>query len=328
MTVQSPTLPRRTERRRVRLALVAALVAVMTLSGCYKADVKVSVNTNDTLTGDIFIGVSPTAGAEAVDSLDPGTIMTIVPGAVVTDAKDDTGYRGRRITFTDVPMDSLANPALKDLVGIEIKVRHEGEQYILDGSFDGTKTKGAASSEAPTQIHASFTFPGPVGETNGTVAEDGRTVSWAPAGGEKITMNATAADKPANQTLMYAAYAGGALVALVVAFLLWRRFAPAPKPAEAAPAAPAGMKSKKQPKVKTRAVKAARTPVEVHQAAPVRQIVEPPKDWWDAPLDPTPSAPSAPVPHPSPGTNQPPLAHGETGQPLYFGAPANGRNDL
>lgn len=329
MPVLSPPAPHLAEqrptasRRRTRLVLAAMLLAVLTLSGCYKADVKVTVNRNDTMSGDIFIGVGPTAGSEALDNLDPGTIMTIVPGAVVTDHKDNSGYRGRNIKFTNVPLDSLSNPALKELVGVEIKVTRSGEQFILDGSFDGTLTQSSGAGQDATQIHATFTFPGPVGETNGTIGEDNRTVTWAPAGGEKIEMTAVAAAVPANLMLTYVAYGAGSLVALILAVLAYRRFAPEPTPESAEPEVPVAkeLRSKTQPKVRTRAVKAPKGPVETHDAAPARQIVAPPTNWWSALDEPDPSAPTtqsptAPPPL-GPDGNQVPLAHGEQGTPAY-----------
>jgi hypothetical protein len=314
--VLSPPAPHLAEqrptasRRRTRLVLAAMLFAVLTLSGCYKADVNVTVNRNDTMSGDIFIGVGPTAGSEAVDSLDPGTIMTIVPGAVVTDHKDNSGYRGRKIKFTNVPLDSLSNPALKELVGVDIKVTRSGEQFILEGSFDGTLTQSSGTSGAgqdATQIHATFSFPGPVGETNGTVGEDNRTVTWAPAGGEKIEMTAVAAAVPANLMLTYVAIGAGSLLVLVLVVLAYRRFAPEPTPASAEPKVPVAkeLRSKTQPKVRTRSVKAPRGPVETHDAAPARQIVAPPTNWWSA-LD-----------EPDSDGNQASLAHGEQGTPAF-----------
>lgn len=313
MSVLSPPAPHLAEqrptasRRRTRLVLAAMLFAVLTLSGCYKADVKVTVNRNDTMSGDIFIGVGPTAGSEALDNLDPATIMTIVPGAVVADYKDSSGYRGRKITFKSVPLDSLSNPALKELVGVDIKVTRSGEQFVLGGTFDGSLTQASGAGQDATQIHATFTFPGPVGSTNGTVGKDNRTVTWAPAGGEKIEMSAVAAAVPANLMLTYVAIGAGSLVALILAWLAWRRFAPEPTPAGAEPEAPVAkeLRSKSQPKVRTRAVKAPRGPVETHDAAPARQIVAPPTNWWSA-LD-----------DPGPDGNEVPLAHGEQGTPAF-----------
>jgi hypothetical protein len=106
-----------------------------------------------------------TTDQEFVDSMNEDNGTDDMVNAEVSEYNED-GYIGTRITFTDEPLESFS--------GVDGSLVREGDNFVFTGNaVEDTEGLPAESGAIATM---SITFPGKVGENNGTVK--GNTVTW------------------------------------------------------------------------------------------------------------------------------------------------------
>jgi hypothetical protein len=244
---------RRPIRRPVRrtAATAATLLALVSLSGCFKLDMDMEVNSDETIDGAVIVAVdkelADMAGAESEDS---DLTEEDVPEGATIEEYDEDGFVGQKVTFDGVSMDELNTSFTEeDESGgpSSWSLTHEGGEYRFTGDMDLTEMAaeedgldmGAFMSGAELRI--AMTFPGEVTESNGEV--DGNTVVWEPEIGEANEMTAVAEEGSGLSAGLVAIIAGVAVALLLVvagAFLVLRRRRGAAARPEQPMAAPSG----------------------------------------------------------------------------------------
>lgn len=295
-----------------RVAMVAALALLLT--GCLKLDMDLAIQTDDTVDGSVVFAVN-----KDVLELTGGSIEDLTGGetpfpsdveGVTTEDYDDGEFAGQQFSFDGVPIGVFAsNTDDPDALSIT----REGDTFEVSGALDltqgatgATGLGGAEQFFESAEIRIAITFPGEVIESNGTV--DGNTVTWEPAFGERIEIQATGSaveGASSSNTLLWVVI-GLAVVALavivVVVVMMNRRKAP-----EAAVAEGAGMAAP---------MAEAAPPAPAAEVTPAVPPVSPaPEPVASAP--PAPPAPSEPAPEP-PTALEPP-AEPASGEPEVEG---------
>ncbi|MFF4808341.1 LppM family (lipo)protein [Micromonospora chersina] len=240
--------------RALRLAVCLALVAA--LSGCMQLNLGLTVDTDDTVTGQLLL----TAEKSVLKRRNPDVaaafaelrqnIPTLPAGAETR--YEDANYYGIQVAYRKTPLSQFTSES--------VNLSRDGDLYRFSLPLDPKKYGGKVAEQDPRNQQAfmtlmsfeiSVTFPGRVLDTNGTI--NGRSVSWKvvanqPKPAELRAVAEAPAQPSASVTPAAAADAGGGfpwllviggvvvlLVVAVVVVLLLRR----PRgPAAAAPAAP------------------------------------------------------------------------------------------
>ena len=175
------------------LGLVAVLATVLLFSGCFKLDMDLEVQSDESISGTMIIGLEKelaTMGGQDPSELfgDSGDL----PEGATTEEWSDDRFIGQKVTFSDVPLSEFTEGMAED--GDEFTLTKQGDEFVFDATFDLTQDE--AEGFDPTEmmkgaeLRVSLTFPGRVKESNGD--EDGRTVTWEPKVGEKNEMHAVA----------------------------------------------------------------------------------------------------------------------------------------
>ena len=204
------------------LALAASVLALLSLSGCFKLDMDFTVNSDDTLDGTVILAVNEELADMAEEDSDL-TAEDLPEGATIEDYDED-GFVGQKVTLDGVSMEELNESFSSegDTGGPgEWSLTHEGDEYRFTGDMDLTEMAtteedgidmGAFMQGA--ELRVALTFPGEITETNGEV--EGNTVTWEPEIGEKNDMTAVAQEGSGLSAGLVAAVAGGAVVLLLV----------------------------------------------------------------------------------------------------------------
>jgi hypothetical protein len=216
-------------RREARLVALVGL-ALLT-SACVKADVSLSVRSDDQIDGSIVMAIDrgfvPPAG-QAPDALLDEVSRRVFHGTLTgarAEPYADSEYVGRRVVIEGMSL--LDFDRGTDDGGL--KIVHQGGQFRLSGTVDTVALSpqpGSPTTESSDRIARTFdvmiqvTFPGLVVQSNGKVSGD--TVTWRPRLGQRAVLAAVADDSPAPPgwilpviLLAAAAAAGGAIA--------WRR---------------------------------------------------------------------------------------------------------
>jgi hypothetical protein len=174
----------------------AALVAsALLLSACMKMSVDLTLNSDDTVTGEVLLAVSDQAAEAAgmtsdemlkdMDSEDLGK-----DAAEVEDYAQD-GYTGKRYIFERSTLSEISDDTMK--------ITREGDEFVVDGSLpltakdlDMTEEMLADPAIEPLlekfDVNITVAFPGEVTESNGKI--DGNTVTWQAKVGEENKISA------------------------------------------------------------------------------------------------------------------------------------------
>ncbi|ROS76474.1 hypothetical protein [Cellulomonas sp. PhB143] len=171
-------------------ALAAALV--MTLAGCMRLHLDLTLGEDDTMDGSIVVAISDdvaqTLGQDPQDLWDQmgSEIDGNLPDGAEQEPYAEDGYTGARFTYADQPISDTGT-------GDELTITRDGDEYVVSGTFDLSEGADDAG-QLPKELLDSFdvrlavTFPGKIAETNGKV--DGTTAVWTPTYGEALEMSA------------------------------------------------------------------------------------------------------------------------------------------
>jgi hypothetical protein len=189
-----------------RLGQAIAMVALgVVASGCVKADVSLTVHSDDQIDGSIVMAVDRSfvpPGGQAPDALLGQVTHRVFHGTATGSREEpyaDSEYVGRRVTIEGMSLLDFNRGTSDD----GLKIVHQGGQFRLSGTVD---TANMASVPGPTSIGGSeliertfdvvirIAFPGPVTQANGQVSGD--TVTWRPRLGQRLVLSAVADDGP------------------------------------------------------------------------------------------------------------------------------------
>jgi hypothetical protein len=195
----------RRARTASRIGAFAALALLLT--GCIKLNMNLGINTDDTVSGTVQFGLQKEllelTGQSAEDLL--GTAAPFpsdAPGVTVAPF-DDGEFVGQEFTFENVPLAEFNSQGAAGATGVTgagdaLNIRREGDTFVVTGVLDlsgglsgATGPLGASAQQflESADIRISITFPGAVVDSNGTV--EGNTVTYTPAFGERIEIQAT-----------------------------------------------------------------------------------------------------------------------------------------
>lgn len=211
--------------RRTRLALLLTASAVL-LSGCFKIDMQLEINADDTVDGSMIMALDKEA-RDSMESMGEGSddmsfseedLAELGPDAEVSPYEDEK-FVGEKVTFQGVTVEAL-NKSFQEDDGEEssdeFELVHEDGQYRFSGQLDMSDLTGEGSSEGAgdedlegfeemakmmlrdAEMKISVTFPGDIVETNGVV--DGKTVSWDLMDTEEPVATLTAVAEEASTT--------------------------------------------------------------------------------------------------------------------------------
>src|SRR5699024_417800 len=172
------TSHRTTSRARRGLSALLLLPLLLVLAGCFRLDMGLTINEDDTL--DVAMEVGDLTGMATREDMDCSELESEMGDApeeaefAVEDIEDEDGNIGCRISATGAPIDSMT--------GEGMTIEKVDDTYVF--SFDGDETgMGDTSSleDMPAgmepQVAISVTFPGEVIEADGEI--DGNTVTWS-----------------------------------------------------------------------------------------------------------------------------------------------------
>jgi hypothetical protein len=213
-------------RRAARV--IAFIAAALLTSGCVKADVSLTVHSDDQVDGNIVMaidrGFAP-PGGQPPDALLDQVSQRVFHGTATGSHEEpyaDPEYVGRRVTIQGMSLLDF-NRGTGDG---GLKIVHQSGQFRLSGVVN-TADLAPAPGQSPTatsdrvartfDVAIRVTFPGAVTQANGQVS--GNTVTWRPRLGELLVLSAVADDGPGPPgwllpaVLLAAAAALGGLVA-------------------------------------------------------------------------------------------------------------------
>ena len=185
-----PAAPRRRQGRAARVAaLGAAVLMVLSLSGCLRLNAQMQVRKDDTVSGRILVAGDGTSQVPELDRLSPPTGLE--QKVRITPYSAD-GFTGKEIYFTQLTFAEVDSLSLAlDVDGSRpytLGFRRGGDAVTFTGAVDLTSVPADLASTATTRVD--LTFPNEVAETNGQRGS-GNSVSWQPKPGSVTRMEAT-----------------------------------------------------------------------------------------------------------------------------------------
>jgi hypothetical protein len=219
--------------------LVLLGVLVFLLSGCLKLDATLTVNPDNTITGDYVVAYKKNPNATPDTGFGAVRELLVTRGTATASKYDDGDYEGTRYRLEGVPLDDLARFVAvtydKRQTGT-IKITRDGSEFLVAGTFDFRETtpvkrtaEQQRQAEDSFRVRVQLTFPGQVESGNGTI--EGNKVTWVMNPFVLNTLQAQAsaippevAGPPANatNTAMLLAIGGGVLAVLILLVLgLW-----------------------------------------------------------------------------------------------------------
>ena len=236
-----------TNIKRRLAATIAAVLSTFLLTGCIKLDMDLTVNTDRTVSGTVIGAVSNYLAELAEESGDTSSNSLTseldslfdenTPGVTVKVYKSG-GFTGQQYILDHVAISELSGDGA-DAESFKIKI--VGNKVNVSGVLDLSMDEDATSSLdlfgadfakglfSSAQMRIAVRFPGKVISSSGEISADGKQVIWTPVIGERNELSATVELPNAKKILIYAGIGIGALVLLLLAFMLGRK---ARKPAE------------------------------------------------------------------------------------------------
>ncbi|MFI6679001.1 LppM family (lipo)protein [Kribbella sp. NPDC050470] len=161
-------------RVRAAFVLVACLVA---LTGCVKLDADLKVGSNETVSGNMQIGVDKQLLESSGQSLDKvrgqieNGIKETTTDGVTCKAFEDDRYVGSNCTFESVPFDKMGSSS-----GEGVSFRKDGDKVIVTVKADNLGNNVPSGSQ-PT-VNFKITMPGKILEHDDGAKIDGRTATY------------------------------------------------------------------------------------------------------------------------------------------------------
>lgn len=221
-----------------RLAVTVAALIMLT-TGCVKLDTDLDVHSDDTVSGTVIVALDKSLASKVKsnepDTFTPPSRSELPPGADAAEWADDT-YQGFKITYNEVRLADLNKvaDANASATGAEswrggFRITHDDGDYTFtwdlsdlgtvsaNGGADQVGSASARRALRSADTRAQITFPGKVEKTNGTVGDDGRTVTWRPKlGSSNLTLRAVAKDS----TFPWRRAIGSGLIGLAVVIVV------------------------------------------------------------------------------------------------------------
>lgn len=183
----------RTKRQSGALLIIATLA--LFLSGCMRMHINVTLNPDDTATGEIVMAISDEivsqAGMDPQDAWDEISREMDLPDQFESSAYAEHGFTGARYTFSATPISTWSAGGSAD----DLTITRDGDDYVVTGVLDLSDSEvdtdevfGMEQLLQSMDIQVAFTFPGGISDTNGTV--NGNTVTWTPQLGERLELYA------------------------------------------------------------------------------------------------------------------------------------------
>jgi hypothetical protein len=212
-TTEGPRTSRRA-RTAGRIGAFVALVFLMT--GCIKLHMNLGINSDNTVSGTIEIGVQKElvdlTGQNVEDLLGSDAPLPSDPPGVTVEPFDDGEFVGRQVILEDVPIEEFNSGGIVGASGAtgasgptggagdSLQVARQGDTFVVTGVLDLSRalsgvtgplagTGGAQFSES-ADIKIAITFPGEVLQAPGGEI-DGNTVTYLPEFDERLEIDAT-----------------------------------------------------------------------------------------------------------------------------------------
>src|SRR5687768_9030608 len=154
-------------------AVAATTVALVSLSGCFKLDMDMTVNSDDTLDGVVILAISEDLADMAEEDSD--LAEEDLPEEATIEEYDEDGFVGQKVTLDGVSMADLNESFSSegDTGGPgEWSLTHEGDEYRFIGDMDLTELASGGEEDIDmgafmqgAELRVALTFPGEVTET-------------------------------------------------------------------------------------------------------------------------------------------------------------------
>ena len=192
----------------------------MMLSACFKLDMQLKLQSDNTVDGSVIIAVArdqaqllggEQALRQTLQSRADG-IFADAPQQGSYEQRDyeDADWIGTESVFSGVPIDQFGSGDTGDL-----SITRDGDEFVVEGSVDlSTDSEDETTQKLldTADLQIAITFPGDVSEANGQI--DGKTVRWRPKAGDVLDISARGSAVSGTNWALIIAIA--ALVALVV----------------------------------------------------------------------------------------------------------------
>ena len=227
-----------------RVAAFGALAVL--LSACLKLDMDLRVSADDTVSGNVIFAMDKEllelTGQSVEDVLGADAPVPTDAQGVSAAPYEDDQFAGQQFSFDAVPLAQFN----QDEDPESLTIVREGDTFRVSGVLDLSGATGATGLPGfedafqGAELRIRISFPGEVTDSNGDV--DGNTVTWVPAIGERLELQATAsaiesAGGGSNLTLILIVVGVVVVLAVVVAVVTARKRGAKPSPAEEGAAA-------------------------------------------------------------------------------------------
>lgn len=173
-----------TTSRRRRVAAVLLLPLLLVLGGCFRLDMAITINDNETV--DVAMEVGDLSGMLTRADMDcSGLESEIVSGPdaedidfTVEDTETD-GKVGCRITASGAPLNTFDSESAGD---DSMSIVRDGDNYVFTFSGDGADDMadmGNMPEGMEPDVSISITFPGEVVSADDNAEIDGNTATWS-----------------------------------------------------------------------------------------------------------------------------------------------------
>lgn len=195
----------RLPQRRSFKALVVALLVVVGLSACVKVDATITINPDDTFSGEIIDAYSKEYAEKS--KLTPEKIAESIaeasknpPAGMKVEAYSDDKFIGHKLIIDKAPINEAEEVAAG---AAQFSIVRENDSYKLSGKLplkiaeprkDFLDLMGGADELGKTsQVKVAITFPGKVASANGKIS--GNTVTWIGELGKDLELQAVGSAK-------------------------------------------------------------------------------------------------------------------------------------
>lgn len=160
-------------RARATLLVVACVVA---LTGCMKVDADLKVNSNETVSGKMLLGVDKQLLQSTGQSIDAAraqiekSLKETATEGVDCKAYDDDKYIGTECSLDGVPFDKMSGSSLGG-----VKFEKQGDNFVVTSSGKATEIPPGAGTP---DVKFKITMPGKITEHDNAAEVSGRTATY------------------------------------------------------------------------------------------------------------------------------------------------------